>query len=89
VWGFWSRTQHADPAAVYNWITIAHDDGSATVLLGPERRTDIVRGTLTVMICEVRDLGGMLAAQTATAVPGLDVLDHEVVEAARRHGITV
>ena len=87
LWEFWSRTQHADPAAVLNWVAVTQEDGSAKVLLGPERRPDIVRGTITVMLSEVRDLGGMLAAQTSTPVPDLDALTDEIVAAHRLHGL--
>jgi hypothetical protein len=87
LWEFWSRTQHADPAAVLNWVAITQEDGSATVLLGPERRPELVRGALTVMLSEVRDLGAMLAAQVSTAVPDLDSLTDEIVAAHRLHGL--
>jgi hypothetical protein len=87
LWEFLSHPQHADPAAVLDWVAITQEDGTAKVLLGPERRPEIVRGTLTVMLSEIRDLGGMLAAQTSTAVPDLDALTEEIVAAHRLHGL--
>ena len=87
LWEFWSRTQHADPAAVWNWVAVTQPDGTAKVLLGPERRPEIVRGTLTVMLSQLRDLGGMLAAHTKTPVPALDLLTEEVLDAHRLHGL--
>jgi hypothetical protein len=87
VWEFWSKTQHADPDAVRNWVAVPQEDGSVKIILGPERRPDITRGTLTLMIVQVRDLAGMLAAQTGAAVPGLDALTAEIDEARQRHGL--
>lgn len=70
-----------------NWVAITQPDGTAKVLLGPERRPEIVRGTLTVMLSRLRDLGGMLAAQTKTSVPTLDVLTDDILAAHRLHGL--
>lgn len=70
-----------------NWVAITQEDGSAKVLLGPERRPEIVRDTLTVMLSEIRDLGGMLVVQTSTAVPDFDALTDEIVAAHRLHGL--
>jgi hypothetical protein len=56
-------------------------------MLGPERQPEIVRGTLTVRISEVRDLGDMLAAQTSTPVPAVDALTDEIRSAHQLHGL--
>lgn len=87
LWEFLSHPQHADPAAVLDWVAVTQEDGSARVLLGPERRPEIVRATTTVMLSQVRDLGGMLAAQTSSAVPDLDALTEQIRAAHRLHGL--
>jgi hypothetical protein len=61
--------------------------GTAKVMLGPERRPEIVRGTLTSMIAEVRGLGDMLAAQTSTPVPNVDTLTDIIRSAHQLHGL--
>ena len=67
-WEFLSGPVHANARAVLDWIAIPQEDGSAKIVIGPERRVEVANAGLTYMAGEGRDLANMLALEAGIAV---------------------
>jgi hypothetical protein len=79
-WEFLSGPVHANARAVLDWIAISQPDGSAKIVIGPERRPDVANAALTYMASEGRDIANLLA-RDAGRVLNLTALDARIREA--------
>jgi hypothetical protein len=62
-WEFLSGPVHANVRGVLDWIAVSQDDGSARIMVGPERRSDLANAALTYMASEGRDLANLLGIE--------------------------
>jgi hypothetical protein len=62
-WEFLSQPVHANARAVFDWIAVSQPDGSAKIVIGPERRPEIANPALVYMASEARDLANILAIE--------------------------
>jgi hypothetical protein len=62
-WEFLSGPVHASTKAVFDWLAVPQDDGTAKVVIGPERRPVVANAALSYMASEGRDLAVLLAAE--------------------------
>jgi hypothetical protein len=62
-WEFLSGPIHANARAVFDWIAISQPDGSAKIVIGPERRPEVANPALVYMASEARDLATVLAME--------------------------
>lgn len=83
-WEFMSGPVHANVRAVLDWLAISKEDGSAAVVVGPERRPEVANPTLTYMSGGARDLTSMLALQAEIDLD-LSDLDAKVRAAFSEH----
>ncbi len=73
-----SGPAHANVRAVLDWLAIPSTDGSAKVVLGPERRPDVTNMTLIYIAGEVRDIAAMLIAASGQPLDQLGLLDQAI-----------
>jgi hypothetical protein len=83
LWDFLSGPVHANVRAVLDWIAVSQPDGSARIVVGPERRAEVANAALAFMAGEGRDLASMLAAEAAFALD-LAALDARLSDAHER-----
>ena len=83
-WEMLSGPVHANVRAVLDWIAISQDDGSANVVVGPERRPEMANATLVYLSGELRDLAAMLAKAARIPVD-LSKIDGAIKEAQDLH----
>ena len=67
-WEFLSGPVHGNVRAVLDWLAVSQDDGSARVVIGPERRPEVANAALTYMASEGRDIASMLAVEAGIKV---------------------
>jgi hypothetical protein len=83
-WEFLSRPVHGNARAVLDWLAITQDDGSAKVVIGPERRPEVTNAALTYMASEARDIANLLAIQNAMKLD-LGELDARIHQAFAKY----
>jgi hypothetical protein len=83
-WEMLSGPVHANVRAVLDWIAISEDNGSANVVVGPERRPEIANGTLVYLSGELRDLAAMLANAARISIDFSEI-DGAIKEAQDLH----
>ena len=67
-WEFLSGPVHANVRAVLDWLAISQDDGTAKVVIGPERRSEVANAALTYMASEGRDIANLLALEVGLSL---------------------
>jgi hypothetical protein len=61
LWDMMSAPAHAGVRGVLDWIAVSNDDGTTSMVVGPEARPEVGNAMLTYMAGEGRDLALMLA----------------------------
>ena len=79
-WEFLSGPVHANARAALDWIAISQPDGSAKIVIGPERRPEVSNAALTYMASEGRDIANLLAMEAGRGL-NLTALDARIREA--------
>lgn len=84
-WELISGPVHADPRGILDWLAVSQDDGTTSVVVGPERRPDVTNATLTYIASEIRDLACMLLKQVGRPLDGFTDLTKDLEEAFDKH----
>jgi hypothetical protein len=84
MWDFLSRSAHADPRAVENWLAISEADGSTRLVLLPERRPETANATLTMAASEARDIAVLISKARDIALPDISALDAALADSLSR-----
>jgi hypothetical protein len=71
-WEFLSGPVHANARAVFDWMAVSEPDGSAKIVIGPERRPEMANPALVFMASEARELATVLALEAGVV---LDISD--------------
>jgi hypothetical protein len=79
-WEFVSGPVHANARAVFDWIAVSQPDGSAKIVIGPERRPEMANPALVYMASEARDLASLLAME-AGVILDISNLDARIRQA--------
>lgn len=79
-WEAMSGPVHAEVRAVLDWIAVTQPDGSAKVVIGPERRSKVANAALSYMASQGRDIASILAIETDQVLE-LTALDASIREA--------
>ncbi len=79
-WEFLSGPIHANVRAVLDWLAISQDDGTAKVVIGPERRPEVANAALTYMASEGRDIANVVALEVGLSLD-LTEIDARIHEA--------
>lgn len=79
-WELLSGPVHANARAVLDWLAISQEDGSAKVVIGPERRPEVANAALTYMASEGRDIANLLALEAGLSV-NLTEIDRRILRA--------
>jgi hypothetical protein len=61
MWDMMSAPAHAGVRGVLDWIAVSNDDGTTSMVVGPEARPEVGNAMLAYMAGEGRDLALMLA----------------------------
>jgi hypothetical protein len=59
---------HANVRAINDWLAISQPDGTAEVVIGPERRPEMTNPTLAFVAGEARDIANLLAIHSGVRV---------------------
>lgn len=63
MWEFLSGPVHANAKAVFDWLAVSQSDGTAKIVVLPERRAELSNAALAFMASVARDLANLLALE--------------------------
>jgi hypothetical protein len=75
LWKLMSHSSHADHRSVENMYAVTDDDGSASLLVMPERRPKVSGAILALTAGHIRDVARIVATAFALQIPDLAQLD--------------